>query len=380
MRVRALAGQALGAAAALVVAASCGSRTGLFAGDETEGDASTSGFEASIPDAPTDGKEEAAVPCVPGRFDLDRGFAQLVFVIDRSGSMDFALGADAEPAPGEPTRWQALRAALVAALAPFDDEIAFGAKLFPEPVFATIARDGCYVDTGVAVAPKLGNLAALLAAYDASSPRGGTPTAEAVRAAADLVKQRRGVARTLVVATDGAPNCNDALDPRTCVCTSAGGECGPSSDPSVCLDDKRAITAVQEIADKDKIPVYVLGIGGSANAAFTRTLDGMAVAGGRPRATTPRYFPAQSPAELASALTSIRDSIANCTYLTPSAPEDPDNIQVAVGGVPIPRDPTRTNGWDWVDQSYGQLAFFGSACEAASKAGASVQGVVTCGP
>ncbi len=376
-------GQAFAAAAALVLAASCGSRTGLFVDGSGGLDATLDPSDAGASrDAPTDTREEAAVPCVPGRFDLDRGFAQLVFVIDRSGSMDFALGSDANPLPGTPSRWQALRAALVTALTPFDQEIAFGAKFFPEPFIINSGIEGCTVDLGVAVPPKLSNVQAVLAAYDQNRPRGGTPTAEAMKAAAELVKAQRGVARTLVVATDGAPNCNDNLDPRTCVCTSQPDACNGPIDPSVCLDDKAAIAAVQEIADVDRIPVYVLGIGGSANVAFTRTLDGMAVAGGRARATTPRYYPAQSPDELATALASIRDSIARCTFLTPSAPTDPDQIQVVVGGAPVLRDPTRTNGWDWVDQSYGQLAFFGTACDAVSQPGGGpgVQGVVTCGP
>lgn len=46
----------------------------------------------------------------------------------------------------------------------------------------------------------------------------------------------------------------------------------------------------------------------------------------------------------------------------------------------MPRDASRTNGWDWVDQTYGQLAFFGPACEAASKSGSRVEGVVSCEP
>lgn len=375
-------GRSLASAIALVAMASCGSRTGLFASDTDSplGEGGTPAPPDGSFDAPRDAPDEAAVPCVPGRFDLDRGFAQLVLVIDRSGSMENGLTAEEPPAPGQPTRWQALRAALELSLTPFDGEIAFGAKFFPEPFRATLGTDGCFVDTGVAVAPKLGGVQSILQAYDAYNPRGGTPTTEAVRAAAELVKRRRGVARTLVVATDGAPNCNDFLDPRTCICTSLPEQCGNNTDPSVCLDDKSAIDIVRKVADEDRIPVYVLGIGGGANAAFTRTLDGMAVAGGRPRGTTPRYYPAQSPAELTAALTSIRDSIANCTFLTPSAPEDPNAIEVTIGGVTIKRDPSRTNGWDWVDQSYGQLAFFGAACAAASRAPTSAQGVVSCGP
>ncbi|WP_336118097.1 hypothetical protein, partial [Klebsiella pneumoniae] len=44
----------------------------------------------------------------------------------------------------------------------------------------------------------------------------------------------------------------------------------------------------------------------------------------------------------------------------------PNAITVEIDGAAISRDPTHMNGWDWVDQAYGTLAFFGSACTAAS--------------
>ena len=89
----------------------------------------------------------------------------------------------------------------------------------------------------------------------------------------------------------------------------------------------------------------------------------------------------QTSAELKSALQSIGDSVAKCTYLTPSAPTDPNAISVEINGVPIKRDPSHTNGWDWVDQAFGALAFFGPACTAASNGTATastITGVVRC--
>ena len=127
-----------------------------------------------------------------------------------------------------------------------------------------------------------------------------------------------------------------------------------------------------------KIPVYVIGIGSLESAVFRKVLDDMAVAGGRAKPTSPRYYSAQTATELNTALTNIRDSVGNCTFLTPSAPTDPDKITVEIGGVAIKRDTTRTEGWDWTDQSYGVLALFGQACADAQKAGAKVGGVVVC--
>lgn len=373
-------GAAVLGALGLVVATSCGTRTGLFVEDMPSMDGGRDGAAATSRDAAGDAPPDA-VPCVPGRFDLTLARAQLMFVIDRSGSMDFALDRDEEPAPGQVSRWKALRDAFAAVLAPLEAEIDLGAKFYPESVADTnVARQGCYLDGAFVNAPGPNQLGALLQVFDTRSPFGGTPTSEATRMAADVLQGRRGAARTLIIATDGAPNCNPDLNRRTCVCTVADG-CGRQGAAVQCLDDARTVQTIRTIADADKIPVYVVGIGASTQAIYGQTLDAMAVAGGRPRAATPRYYPAQSQAELGSALTAIRDSVARCTYLTPSAPTDPDAITLEIGGVPVPRDVSRQNGWDWVDKDYGQLSLFGPACDdATNDAGTSVTvtGVVRC--
>ena len=57
-----------------------------------------------------------------------------------------------------------------------------------------------------------------------------------------------------------------------------------------------------------------------------------------------------------------------------------EDIRVEIDGVSIPRDQTKTNGWDWIDQAFGELAFFGDACLKAQGSGlpSVVSGVVTC--
>src|SRR4029077_15303212 len=97
---------------------------------------------------------------------------------------------------------------------------------------------------------------------------------------------------------------------------------------------------------------------------FASTLDAMAVAGGRPRPGTPKYLPGDSAPEMQAAFTPVRDLVGKGTYLTPSAPTDPDSITVNVGGVTITRDPTHTDGWDWDDQEFGVIELFGTACTA----------------
>lgn len=364
---------ALLAAGISLAAASCGSRTGLFA-EGGDGSARSPSADArpDIRDVPD------ANPCIPGKFTLELATAQLMFVLDRSGSMNFGLNSSSPAGPGEASRWDVLRDALRRTVLPYENEIAMGAKFYPEPPPDDATSDeACQTDQGVGFPPARGRFGDILEQFSATEPRGGTPTAEAVRLAAQFLTAQRGVSRTLVLATDGAPNCNPDLDPNTCVCTTSRScRSNPSQGRYSCLDDVRAVDAIREIAQTQSIPVYVIGIGGNDSPQFAQALDRMAVAGGRPRTTTPRFYNVQSPADLSSALQTIRDSVSSCTFLTPSSPVDPNAISVQVDGEEIARDTTRTNGWDWVDQAYGTIAFFGDACLLAGSA--KVSGLVSC--
>src|SRR5207253_10935105 len=120
-----------------------------------------------------------------------------------------------------------------------------GAKFFPETMTPDQATDpsfSCRTDTGVGIAPKRGNANAILDVFDTSEPLGGTPTAEAVRLAAQFVTTSRAVARTIVLATDGEPNCNGNLDENRCTCTNQSGNCvGNDRFRFSCLDDTRTV-------------------------------------------------------------------------------------------------------------------------------------------
>jgi hypothetical protein len=371
--------------AALVLMASCGSRTGLFGISDDIIDLP----DGSTPDSPSppDARPDGPLPCKPGRFPFERAIAQLMFVLDRSGSMAFALDGT-QPVggvlpPGIPSRWQVLHGGLTKAIVPFDTTIAMGAKFYPEVSPPGPGDpDACLTDLGVGLAPAPGNATQILDTFDTTEPKGGTPTSEAIRLAAQYLSTARGVARTMILATDGAPNCNPDLDQESCLCTvmlASGTEvCKGAPDGSNCLDDTRTISVVKNIFETQKIPVYVLGIGGAEQLAFLRVLDDMAVAGGRAKPTSPKHYSVQTEAEMNAALASISSSVAQCTFLTPSAPTDPSAITVEIDGQRIPRDTTHTNGWDWVDQAYGTLAFFGAACDAASAPKPEISGVIRC--
>ncbi|MFO0608360.1 MAG: vWA domain-containing protein [Polyangiales bacterium] len=349
------------AALAALSLAGCGAKTGLLVPDVL-----------SFPDADVPDVEdvmdvpEAEVPrCRPGTFPLTERAADILLVLDRSGSMNQTLNN-----AGGVSKWRLLRDALAATLPRVASRVRVGALFFPE--YGAASRGAACalanipsIDVGLAS----GTTGQILSVFDDTGTAGGTPTAPALlRAYTYLVRNPdRTRARYLVLATDGAPNCNAALDPATCICGGpGGGGRGCGTDAERCLDDTRAVSDITQIASNavTSMPVYVIGLADNTDSTFATTLRRMAVAGGRPnRATgTPTYYDVQRPEELTAALSAIQNEVARCTFVAPSRPTDPDAITLTVNGVSVPRDTSRVNGWDWTDMGFGELTLFGAAC------------------
>jgi von Willebrand factor type A domain len=317
-----------------------------------------------FPQVAVDAGVDGGTPCIPGVVTLTRARATVMFVLDRSGSMSSQFGAT--------TRWQALTDGLAQSLPSVDQTTAIGAYIFPSGGL----NAGCGVSGAADLAPATGNVSRLLALMNRSSPSGGTPTAPALDRAAAAVRSVRAAtsARALVLATDGAPGCNSQLDPLTCICTSTQS-CFQNVDN--CLDDTRTLQELSVITASG-LPTWVIGIQDATDSVLIDVLNRMAVAGGRPRIGTPRFYPATSPGELEAALATIRDQVGGCTFLTVSVPDAQGNIRVLLDGSLIPEDPTRTDGWSWADRGNGELVFSGAACALAAQGTAVVTANVGC--
>jgi hypothetical protein len=109
---------------------------------------------------------------------------------------------------------------------------------------------------------------------------------------------------SVLLITDGQPNCNSALDPNTCVFSAAG--CTPATCMSTdCLDDLATESAAAKVAAAG-FPLYVVGLGTSTTT--NQVLDAVAKAGG-----TSQAFIATDSTSLASALNSVAATItAGC--------------------------------------------------------------------
>jgi hypothetical protein len=350
----------------LVALAGCGARTGLrldppdASVDRPDAVDAPDAFDAfDAPDVPdvADVPDVPDVPppdvCVTRRYALAPQPAEALFLLDRSQSMNTFL-------EGSLRRYDALLNALRSTLPAFAASVAMGSMHFPS------ANIGCDVRLPLAVDVAVGTSSAIIARFGAAGLASGTPTTSALDLARTTLLARPGVnvSRSIVLATDGAPGCNAALDPRVCTCAAPTP---PACTARNCLDDVRALEAINRARDGG-IAVYVIGIDDPTQPVLIDTLNRMAVAGGRARPEgtgLPRYYSVRRMADLTEALDSVRRSLAACVlrYAGPAA--DGSRITVVVAGVDRRRDPTRTNGWEWNNDEHTEVALYGDACAAA---------------
>jgi len=348
--------------ALLFVVPSCGAKTGL-----------------TVPDAPMDAPPMMDVPdspdapliCLPGEFPITPATADVVFVIDRSGSMRLTLDG-LEDRPPDEWRWRVLRDALRDAFSTLDVRVNVGAKFYPDPIDPSMPlvppEEACRSSGGIDVPISPTGESRVISIFDATEPLGGTPTAVAIAEASAALRRADSARRFIVLATDGGPNCNPdpRIDPFSCTCTSAPDACLiPDVGVYSCLDEGRTISTISMAAGSGA-PVFVIGIEDPTRPDFASVLDAMAVAGGRPREITMpgdrAFYSVRSAIELRDALEVITSSISLCGFVSPSVPADESTFFVEIDGVRIPAD-----GWRWVDRARGELELGPEACELAQR-------------
>lgn len=330
----------------------CGAKTDLRAPayDEVEADAAVADDVGPEVDACV----SRALPAPPTE-------TEAILLIDRSGSMQ--AGARDEDGTVT-TRWGAMASALRRRLGVYQRSVAFGLWMFPS------SYGDCRVNAAPTVAPARDAAERVNATLAAEVPEGGTPTWATLRAlGAWLDAHPSPRPRSVVLVTDGGPNCNPDVDSRTCACV-----LGPSvvrggcyGDPAACLDDVRTVDAVASLSRRG-VPVYVVGFD-EGLAVLTEVLDRMALAGGRPRmdAAGPRFYRVAQGADVGAAFDAIAPSITACAREAPSRPDDDLPFAVTVGGAAVSRDRSRVDGWDWADDGSARVLFFGGACARAAR-------------
>lgn len=353
----------------LLTAAACGAKTGLLVPPVDAAPEADAPDVADVTDA-NDGSEpvDAHDACAPRRQPAVRFSAEVIFAIDRSGSM-------ADRTPSGATRWSALTSALTQVLPSVDRELWTGLVLYPSA--GSISTAACTTPLQLSFTPRVSNATRILAALRDTELGGGTPTYNALLAASQYFERNpplgplRG--RTLVLTTDGGPNCNASLDARSCVCTNPRG-CGGSRGNLSCLDESRTVALLRDLADRG-IPTFVIGTGSDVEV-----MNSLAIAGGRARPSAlggTRYYRAEDASDFIQNFREITTSLVRCRFVTNPLP--PSEIaEVRVGARSVSEDPSGADGFTWERREAGEFSLRGSACDEAARTGGAVYVELPC--
>lgn len=304
----------------------------------------------------------------------------VLVLLDRSQSMLSAISTT-----DSTTRWAALRNALNGAMSRVSDHVAFGLKLFPDGD-ATEAQQCSVLATAPEVALGLGSptVSAIDLTIAQAVPNGGTPIAQALSWASTYFTTGPGSQsvgdRVVLLATDGAPNCNASATCELASCVTNIDHPEATTNlctayPTECLDGANARAKVEALLTQ-AVPVraVVVGIPGSDKPAYAAVLDTLGKAGGLPNPDPVLdYFAVsaeQGAVGLSETLLQITSQlIVTCKLELTSVPPDPQLLNVYVDGVKVPKD--ATDGWKLDSTSSPPTVVLqGTACSKLETSGA----------
>lgn len=373
-------------------------------GAEVEGDPPPSAFvpptRTPTVEAPEgefqNGEDSSLGACAETSIDVKRERANVLLLIDRSGSMHIKL-------PNGESRWTATKRGLDGLLSALPENTDIGAMMFPQgdaPVNAHCGIDAsindvkcnagwpippeaarCTASTykaGVPTSALTSSQTAAIRNHVASSDSEfywGTPLAPALDAAIATQKAPTAKgARSVILLTDGNPT-----------------SCGTSG---VSNDISHVVEAAKRGTNGELVRTFVIGVIDDARqAAKAENLSPVAAAGGTGRfagceATNECFYPvnAQSFAtDIKKVFEEISKQAFDCTFAVPQpragATLDPSTLNVEVstanGSYVVPRDSGKQDGWDYLPGGK-QLQVYGDACKKLAGDGAKVKVVVGC--
>jgi hypothetical protein len=351
---------------ALLLVTSCSAKmlgTGADGGDSlSPGDGDGDGPYQDCTEDPGDGDEGDAPGCEDYTVKFDNAVANVLVVLDRSGSMR-DLSAN---------RWDPSVAAIEKLTASLPETLRVGLMTFPgdcsayktasEQQDCLLRQSGSVLgqytcEPGqVRVMPGEGTAPTISQQLHTMGPAGATPTASSLRNAHEALKaMATGTStQTVLLVTDGAPNC-------------ASGDSGGLGSVGIGLGTAstgqpqaipQTVDRIKAMA-KDDIKTYVLGYDTKKDAALRDTLNEMAQAGGTGDA---EHHAVGDEASLLKALESLASRTASCELALNSTVVDPWKVQVTLDGTVLTVDDV--NGYA-LDAAGDNLTLLGTACEAA---------------
>ena len=270
--------------------------------------------------------------------------ARVYVVVDRSYSMIENVD-----------RWTPVTEAIAAVTQALGGVVQFGLVLFPNPF-----QEGACAPGQVNVPVAHGTSDEIVRWLTEQPPEfnSGTPTAAALQAAGEALSAAPTENDYILLATDGGPGCNFALDPQSCVCLT-GGTCVVWDMAENCLDRQRTVTVVRNLFNRSGIRTFVLGLTDDNFLPEAReVLDEMAVTG--MTAVDGRHFEIDRLDTLQRQLTATAGGLVPCRYDLSGQEAFADQLNVSIDGQMIPRDPNRMNGWS---VQGAQIEFHGEACQ-----------------
>jgi predicted nucleic acid-binding Zn-ribbon protein len=299
-------------------------------------------------DSDTDSDSESVVNCETSPIEIKLQPINMLILLDRSDSMSLYP----EEAP-ENERYEAIVDAALTevvmdeknnlvnfGLAAFPDETCVPKEQVKEP------RDQCPATQSILVDVKPGAGSEISGILASMGTCGGTPAAQSLDWAkkylsTSLTEELLGNPTSILLATDGAPNCNAGLDTGTCIMTLKDP---PTVTPYLCLDDFNTLnaatslflgvngdgfeaTAVDNPGFKKMLSVstYVVGVGDLEE--WNNVMNGIANKGGGETdpetGNSTHYFQASNPAAMSEAFKNIINEATVCEF-----PVDWNEIQV----------------------------------------------------
>ncbi len=346
---RAVFGVSLGVTTAVLYLACSGSREPPDANTTSDGDGDGTAVSSS-----TGFVSDGASICGNEEHTPLATYPLLYFVFDRSGSM-----ADLE---GGETRYSLVRAAALDMTDSLGALVRVGAAVFPTDDPNGV--DACIPGQEV-YSPKVDPGPVFASSIDVQ-PFGGTPISATLTALLPELSAESSP-KVVLLATDGAPNCNGDITcgPDQCM-VNLLGQCPPDvtnccAPPDGtwlnCVDRLATLQAVMALKNAG-VNVYVIGIPGSE--LFSTVLDQMALAGGVPQQGQPTYYyRVDDLGTLADVFKGIASALVSCTFDLADPPEGPGLTNVYFDEEVVPQDPV--DGWVWVDGDTIELV--GASCQ-----------------
>ena len=268
----------------------------------------------------------------------------ILILLDRSGSMQWNADASCMNNCGAESRWNQVTTALAQVVPMTDTMVNWGLKFFG-------SASGCGVNATPEVPVGPGNGQMIMTRIGTTNTGSATPTRLGVNAgAAYMATVTDTNPKYLLLATDGEPTCNPDL---------------PATMMNMNMSD--AVGAQQAVTDAFNLgfKTFVVGVGDTMGAM---TLDQMAINGGMPQTgAATSFYQVTDTASLVTALQTILGRVGSCQFEIGAAPNSMtsvDFIDVFGDGMPIPRDTTHTDGWDYSNASHTAIEVYGPRCDA----------------